>query len=105
MFRLTSCYLSRFRQVFFEATGHAIRKQTLGQVKLNLRQLLICTMPKSATVYLHTTNAENSRETEREGRGNYFDISSTAFMTSAELVSSTCPPNTISSNTACICNM
>jgi hypothetical protein len=59
---------------------------------------------ESATVYFHTTNAENSRLIEREGLGNYFDISSTAFMTSAELVSSTCPPNTISSNTACICN-
>jgi len=37
------------------------------------------------------------------GKREHFDISSTAFRTSAELVSNTWPPKIISSNIVCIC--
>jgi hypothetical protein len=40
---------------------------------------------------------------EREREREHFDISSTAFMSSVELVSSTWPPKIISSKIVCIC--
>jgi hypothetical protein len=37
------------------------------------------------------------------GKREHFDISSTAFITSVELVSNTWPPKIISSSIVCIC--
>jgi hypothetical protein len=64
------------------------------------------TTAKSYPLYAHAhmqTPHTPHRERERERERGHFDISSIAFITSVELVSSTWPPKMISSIIVCIC--